>query len=310
MHRETLSASAPLYGRSTASILLKPIPFSFLDEFFPKKLNTVARVEFYSLCGGVPRYVNLVSSYRNHLAALEELVLNPDGVLYSEAKNILRDEISVPNVCWSIMNAIASGSARISELGAKLSLPANQLTRYIDLLRDLQLVKRIVPVLEANPEKSKKGVYAVCDPFFRLWFGTIYPYESFLEIGNAKLVLDRIKGSLVNHIAGCYEDICTENILPDMQKACCLRVGRQWGGDYEIDISGVDGSGELAFVAECKWTAHKVGVSLLNELKEKIMAHALPVSENCKYLFFSKSGFSEDLIKMSKSDGRIVLYDT
>lgn len=307
MHRETLSASAPLYGRASASILLKPLQFSFLNEFFTESRDTVRLVEFYSLCGGVPRYINLVRNYENHIKALEELVLSPEGILYSEAKNILRDEISVPNVCWSILNAIASGSTRISELGTRLSLPANQLTRYIDLLMDLQLIRRTVPVLESNPQKSKKGVYSVCDPFFRLWFGTIYPYESFLEMGNSKLVLQRIRERLINHVANCYEDICTESIMSGMSDFGCLKVGRQWAGDYEIDIAGVDEQGSLALLGECKWTAQKIGMSLLHELKGKVVGNSLPVSENCKYLFFSKSGFSDDLIKQSKHDENILL---
>ena len=227
--------------------------------------------------------------------------------MYSEAKNILRDEISVPNVCWSILNAVASGSTRISELGAKLSLPANQLTRYMDLLMDLQLVRRTIPILESNPQKSKKGIYSVCDPFFRLWFGIIYPYESFLEMGNSKLVLKRIRERLINHVAHCYEDICTENIMSDIREFECVKVGRQWAGNYEIDIAGVDGQGKLTFVGECKWTEQKVGVSLLQELKGKVMGHSLPISDKCKYLFFSKSGFSDELIKLSKNDEKIVL---
>jgi AAA+ ATPase superfamily predicted ATPase len=307
MFKETLSSSAPLYGRASATILLRPMPFRHMNEFFSKRHDFSSLVEFYSISGGVPRYINLAAKHSNYLEALENLVLKPEGVLYSEAKNILRDEISVPNVCWSILNAIASGATRISELGAKLCLPANQLTRYIDLLKELQLVRRIVPVLESNPQKSKKGIYKVCDPFFRLWFGTIYPYESFLEIGNKSLVLKRIKKRLAGHLAECYEDICAENILGDAEQFQYLKIGRQWGANYEIDLSGVNEDGRLVFVGECKWSNHKVGISLLKELQNKISENSLPVSENCRFIFFSKSGFTDDLIKLSREDKTIVL---
>ena len=107
MFKETLASSSPLYGRASSSILLKPIPFAHLGSFFKKKTSCKELVEFYSLCGGVPRYINLVSRYSNYMDALYRLVLSPEGILYSEAKNILKEEISVPNVCWSILNAIA-----------------------------------------------------------------------------------------------------------------------------------------------------------------------------------------------------------
>ncbi len=307
MFKETIASSSPLYGRASSSILLRPLSFSHLGNFFKTDLSDNELVEFYALCGGVPRYMNLVSKYSNYMVALENLILRPEGILYSEAKNILREEISVPNVCWSILNAIAGGSTRISELGAKLSLPANQLTRYMDLLKELQLVRRIVPVLESDPQKSKKGIYTVCDPFFRLWFGTIYPYESFLEIGNTSLVLRRIRERLTNHIAKCYEELCTERLLSVEDDMQCLKIGRQWGKNYEIDIAGADEEGKLSLIGECKWSNHKVGISLLKELQNKILENSLPVSKNCRFIFFSKSGFTDDLIKLSKEDKTIVL---
>jgi AAA+ ATPase superfamily predicted ATPase len=106
---------------------------------------------------------------------LAALVLHPDGILHNEARQLLQEEIQTPNQCWSILNAIGSGANRISEIAGRIGQPANKLTRYLDLLKDLHLVRRETPVLERNPAKSKKGIYVVSDPFFRMWFGAIYP---------------------------------------------------------------------------------------------------------------------------------------
>ena len=40
------------------------------------------------------------------------------------------------------------------------------------------------PRCYANSAQSKKGVYSITDPFLALWFGCIYPYESFLEFAD------------------------------------------------------------------------------------------------------------------------------
>lgn len=308
MHRETLAASAPLYGRATAALLLRPLPFRHLQAFFGTPRSAEELLGFYALCGGVPRYIRLACGYPDPTSALKELVLSPDGILYSEARNLLRDEIPVPNVCWSILSAIATGATRISELGARLSLPANQLTRYLDLLKDLQLVGREVPVMEANPLKSKKGVYAVRDPFFRLWFGAIYPYESLLEMGQLDLVLDRISGRLASHVAGCYEEVCRELLGSDADAPKCLRVGRQWGAHYEIDIAGTNEAGELVVAGACKWSGQKVGLSVLNELRKKLADNALSCAAECRYVLFSKSGFSDELMALAASDPGVRLY--
>jgi len=306
MYKETLSESSPLYGRASAQLLISPLQFRHLKKFIPGCSHNKL-IEFYSLTGGIPRYIELATQYNNFKSALKDLVLNRTGILYNEAKYILHDEISTPNTCWSILNALGSGTTRISELGTKLNLPANQLTRYIDLLKDLFLVNRTVPVLEKNPAKSKKGIYKVTDPFLRLWFGCIYPYESFLEFEQPDLVMKKINNLITNHISGCFEDICRTFVKENMLKFNCIKVGRQWSKNYEIDIAGVNEKNEITIVGECKWTNKKTGLSLLEELKNKIADNNLPVYSDCKYIFFSKSGFTNDLLKKAKSDKSIVL---
>ena len=211
MYKQTMKYNSPLYGRASAHILLSPVNASYLKDFVSIS-DTNDLVEFYSISGGVPRYIELCAKFRNYSNILTNLILDKDSILYSEAKYLLQEEVTSPNTCWSILNAIATGSTKISELGNKLSLPANQLTRYIDLLKDLFLVKREVPVLEKNPAKSKKGVYAVTDPFMRLWFGCIYPYESFLEFDEKEKIMDKLFTLIQNHISYCFEDLSREFI--------------------------------------------------------------------------------------------------
>jgi len=306
MYKETLAESSPLYGRASAQLLISPLRFKYLKDFFPK-LTHNELIEFYSLTGGIPRYIELACGHNDFKSALKNLVLNRNGILYNEAKYILHDEIYTPNTCWSILNALGSGTTKISELGTKLNLPANQLTQYINLLKDLFLVYREVPVLEKNPAKSKKGIYKVADPFLRLWFGCIYPYESFLEFEQSDLVMKKIKPQLLKHISFCYEDICRDFVKKNMLEFNCVKVGRQWAKNYEIDIAGVNEKNELTIIGECKWSNKKIGLSLLEELKNTSTDNNLPISHNCKFIFFSKSGFTKDLLKKAKSDKSIIL---
>lgn len=147
MYKETIAKSAPLYGRASAQLLLRPLSYQHVRDFLPHCSNDEL-VEMFSLGGGVPRYLELLRDYPNFSEALKELVLKPTGILYQEARHILREEITPPNTCWSILNELGNGTGRISDLAGRLKLPANQLTRYIELLRDLFLVHREVPVLE------------------------------------------------------------------------------------------------------------------------------------------------------------------
>ena len=307
MYRETMEYNAPLYGRASAHILLSPFKAEYLKEFYSSATDSNTLVEFYSLSGGVPRYIELFEKYTNYRDAVISLILNKNSILYSEAKYLLQEEVTSPNTCWSILNAIANGSTKISELGNKLGLPANQLTRYIELLKDLFLVHREVPVLEKNPMKSKKGVYAVSDPYIRLWFGCVYPYESFLEFGEKEKILDKLFPLLHTHTAYCFEVLARDYVKRHFEKYDCIKVGRQWSGNYEIDVAGVNAANKLVVLGECKWTNAKIGVSIYNELKEKARVNKLPLANNHKYIFFSKNGYTEELIKLSEKDETIFL---
>lgn len=306
MYRETMAQSAPLYGRSTAQLLLSPLAYSHLQDFFPNQSEDEL-VKLYALGGGVPRYLELFGKYKGFDDALEDLVMQRSGLLYQEARYMLHEEISSPNTCWSILQALGNGTGRISEIAGKLGLPANQLTHYIDLLRDLFLIYREVPVLEKNPAKSKKGFYQVADPFLRLWFGAIFPYESFFEFGQIDAIKERLQPLLRLHIAHCYEELCRNYVRQQAARLGCLKVGRQWSGKYELDVAGVDGEYKLNVIGECKWSRKKVGVSIYSRLHEKVSQHGLPVSRKCKYILFSRSGFTEDLAQLEDADENLVL---
>ena len=306
MYRETLAASAPLYGRSSAQILLKPIEFCHLGSFLPSKSDTEL-VEFFTLTGGVPRYLDLASGYPSFKAALAALVLHPDGILHNEARQLLQEEIQTPNQCWSILHAIGSGANRISEIAGRTGQPANKLTRYLDLLKDLHLVRRETPVLEKNPAKSKKGIYVVSDPFCRLWFGAIYPYMSFFEFSEAELAYSRIEPLIAKLVAERYEEVCRQWIRERAVDFNAASVGRQWSSAYEIDVAAVNSEFELTVVGECKWSDHKLGIAVLRDLEQKVAIQNLPVAADCRYILFNKAGFTSELEELANRNNNFIL---
>ena len=306
MYKETLAASAPLYGRASAQMLLRPIAFSHLAEFLPGRTG-LEQVEFFALTGGVPRYLDLASAYPTLKSALAALVLHPDGILHNEAKQLLQEEIQTPNLCWSILHAIGSGAHRISEIAGRIGQPANKLTRYLDLLKDLHLLQRETPVLDRDAAKSKSGIYVVSDPFCRLWFGAIYPYMSYFEFAEPDLAYSRIEAHITKLVAEGYEEVCRQWLRKRAVDFNATSIGRQWSKTYEIDVAAVNPELKLTVVGECKWSDQKIGLSILRELQAKVLSQNLPLAEGCRYVLFSKVGFTAELEKLAVTDQNIVL---
>ena len=81
-----------------------------------------------------------------------------------------------------------------------------------------------------------------------------------------------------------------------------VKVGRCWDRHHEIDVAGIDESGSLVLVGECKMTKSPAGISVLKELHDKV-AHFAPSADNLRLVIFSSGGYTDALRREAKLDG-------
>lgn len=306
MESQTLAYGSPLYGRRTAQIRLKQIPFGYYHEFFPSKSRREL-IEMYAVTGGVPKYIELFSESKDIYSAIQKCVLNRSGYLYDEPHFLLQQEVSEVGSYFSIIKAIAAGNSKLSAISSILEIKSTSLTKYLKTLIDLDILEREVPITEENPEKSKKGLYKIKDNYLRFWFAFVYPNMSFIESGHSRIVMNKIRNSLVkNHIAFVYEDVCKERMwelnAEDAWPFNFTKIGRFWDSKDEIDIVALDPEGKNLILGECKYWTDPVGVSVLRDLEAK--TDAVPWERNNRkvwYVLFSASGFTDELIKEAES---------
>lgn len=300
MQSQTLAYDSPLYGRRTAQIRLKQIPFAYYHQFFPDK-SRKELIEMYAVTGGVPKYIELFSQSKDIYSAIEKCVLNRSGYLYDEPYFLLQQEVSEVGSYFSIIKAIAAGNTKLSSIAGVLEVKSTNLTKYLKTLIDLDILEREVPVTEDSPEKSKKGLYKIKDNYLRFWFAFVYPNMSFIESGHGRIVMDKIRKSLVrNHIAFVYEDICRERMWEINAEGVWpfyfSKLGRYWDSKEEIDIAAIDPDGKNLILGECKYWQEPVGVSVLRELEAKAKTVSWEKEKRKTwFVLFSVNGFTEDL---------------
>lgn len=314
MESQTLSYNSPLYGRRTAQIRLTQIPFRYYAEFFPHK-NRRERIEMYAVTGGVPKYIELFSECKDIYTAIQRNILNRSGYLYDEPNFLLQQEVSEIGSYFSIIKAIAAGNSRLSSIATMLELKATGLTKYLKTLIDLDIVEREVPVTEENPEISKKGLYKIKDNYIRFWFAFVYPNRSFIESGNSRIVMDKIRKSLISgHTAYVYEDVCRERMWDLNSKERWpfhfSKIGRWWDAHDEIDIAAIDPDGNNLILGECKFWQEPVGVSVLRSLEEKTSrVDWKRHNRHVWYVLFSAAGFTEELKRLSETRNDLLLCE-
>ncbi len=300
MYEQTLSYNSPLYGRRTSAIKLEALKFKYLDDFFHNKTQNEL-IELYAVLYGVPKYLEMFRDTKDIFKSIEKNILSSSSYLYDEPRYILQNEVNEPITYFTILETIASGEHKIGNIASKLNKNVQNITSYISKLIELDIIYKDVPITEQNPTKSKKGLYFIKDNFFRFWFLYVLTHKSQLEIDNTQYVLKKIKENFSGYVAKTYEDISIEYTL---KKYELLKCGRWWNKNSEIDVVGV--AEDCLIVGECKYSNKKVGVDILKSLQTKSLEIELKLPI-LKYMLFSKSGFTDDLIKLSQNDESVEL---
>ena len=247
MQKHALSHDSPLYGRRSAQIRLKPLPFTDLYAVQGQPFSHA--VEQYSVTGGVPKYLEFFEPGEDLYRQIQEVVLSKNGFLYEEPNFLLKDEVQSANSYFSIIRAIADGNHKLGKIAGALGMETSSLTPYLSTLIDLDFLKKATPVTEKNPEKSRKGLYFISDNFIRFWFRYVYPYKGELELDNQQIVLDELEKDFIQKfVAFSYEDVC-KDIFASLCRSKAVdfapsRIGSYWlndiNGDTEIDVMAVD----------------------------------------------------------------------
>lgn len=287
-----LSRRGPLFGRRTGQLRLGPLAPAHLGALFGWK--TPALIELAALFGGVPGYLARLDPALDLERNLERRVLARGEPLYEEVPFLLREELREPRVYQAVLATIAAGATRFGEISSKVGLDKANLSRYLGTLGELGLIEREVPVMEARPDKSRKGRYRITDPFVATWYAFVHPYRDRLERGRASEVMDaEVRRRLPIWLGTAVEPVLAE-LLPrtDVVPFEVAFTGRQWSPQAELDVVMLDRERRRAMVAEVKWTAGATPKSAMAALRTR--AEKVPELSDLElsYALVSRAGFS------------------
>lgn len=307
---ETLSDKSPLYGRRTGQIHVKPMSFYDSWKFFPL-MSFHQFLEFYSITGGNPEYLTRFSEYNSVHDALKHEVFNTRSPLYDEIDFLLKEELREPKNYYSILKSLALKRNKISDLIEQTGIEKSSIHTYLYYLENLGLIEKEIPITEKYPEKSRKGLYKIKDQFIQFWFQFVLPYKREIEIDEIDFLMNRVNEFFPKIIQENYQRATPEIILKHTKILGFIeRVGRYWDNETEIDNIGFNEHDKTIYFIECKWSNKLIGTNIFNDLKLKSKRIDWNIGKRIeKFILLSKSGFTNDLIKISKKDRNIILIN-
>ncbi|MHA1616255.1 MAG: AAA family ATPase [Candidatus Njordarchaeales archaeon] len=149
--KKLLGYKSPLFGRREASLKMKPMNFLEIRGFFPRYTFTEL-LTIYGVVGGIPAYLEKLSAEKSVDENIKT-VITPGTYLYDEALNILRQEVREPRTYFTILSMIAEGRTSPSELASAARIDVRSITKYIELLEELDILRRIRPLGFRKPVK-------------------------------------------------------------------------------------------------------------------------------------------------------------
>ena len=304
MENEVLGYRSPLYGRRTGQWRVDPMTFSAAGRFRKEK-SFGDRIAHFAVAGGIPAYWLQFESRKGFNENLKGHLLRKGEMLYDEVEFILREELREPRYYFALLQAMAQGKRKLSELVNATGISQPVANKYLGVLADLRIVEREIPVTEEKPLKSKKGLYHITDEFFQFWFKFIFTSRGELELGRVEEVLKKIQQGLSQHLGRIYEKVARERLVFSPGRIFPFSaVGRWWDRNEEIDLVGINKELDSILFGEVKWTEKLVGTDIYENLKRKAQKVAWG-GKNRKEFFclFSKKGFTDSMIKAAKKEG-------
>ncbi len=296
MQKMVLDASEPLYGRADERLNLQPIPVRYWKEEF--QLSATQVVEEYSVWGGVPRYWELRERESSFEDALDNLLLDPNGLLYDEPLTLFFDEDGKGSLYTSIMNALGAGNRQYSRLASAVGKKTTELSVPLKNLGEMSFIAKEVPFGESE-KKSKKTLYRIADPFMDFYYHFVSPNKSLLAIGRNGRVKDIIRNQFNTYVGDYWELFCRTAVSGNELEGHNWMMAKRWWGtvlnekgeqeQVEFDVVAESDDKKYLLIGECKWQKPDYAERLLAELKRKSLLVPFIGKHKVIYALFLKN---------------------
>jgi hypothetical protein len=262
---------------------MKPLSAGYIQEALDYNAPSRAVVA-YSVWGGIPRYWEVAEEYGEEIdEAVDRCILDPLSPLFREPERLLLEESPPAMALRPLLDMIGAGVHRVSELAGRLGTAATSLSRPLSRLVELDLVNRETPFGESE-RSSKRSLYRISDPFFRLWFRVVAPNKAVLTEAPAdtrKVVWLRSRAVLV---AETWEELC-RRAVPNLHRGTSDlgKLGpwepakRFWRGNGpEWDIVSQSMDGQRLLLGEAKWSATPLDDREITEVFHELLRKGMP----------------------------------
>ena len=225
------------------------------------------------------------------------MILDRGAPLHDEPTHLLQSELTSVARYASVLRAVADGCTQWSDIVGRLPdfKEGAQLSPYMARLEALGLVE-VTRSLDSD-ERARNRRYHLGDPFLAFWYHFVLPHRSALQAGHLSWVYEHgIAPHFDRFLGPVFETVCRDFVRFSGEEVFGVparEVGSVWAGDYDLDVAATLLDGRV-ILGECKWWTDRLGVNVLNTLKQSA-AKTRYGEGDAELALFSRSGFTDEV---------------
>lgn len=274
----------------TNTIHLSYLDFTSIKELFPE-MNRLDQLYVYSLLGTTPSNLKYYNPKLDFTENIYNLFLSPNSYLFDYGIRVLKSEISDIGTYSSILHSISKGNTKIGDIANSLEVKSTYLTRYLQKLIDMMIIKKIVPVGE-DKKISKFGRYEIEDSALKFWFSYIYPNLTALQLNDVQEVSKIIQDEFIRKTVFLSYKKCIKEFVNNKQKDVLgyepTSIGSWWdNNNNSIDLIAYNR--KLITFIQILWEDKDMAKISYGELKSA--SEKFQTSLEKKYIIVTKSTF-------------------
>ena len=290
MYRIFENYKAPLFGRATCFLRVKPFKASVLRDILAENAPGFSPddlLAFYAFTGGVAKYVQLLID--NKAVTLQKMlnyIVREDSQFIADGKNMLIEEFGKDYaIYFTILSCIARGENTRGQIEHTVG---SEVSGYLTRMEhDYGLITKQIPIFSKS--ESKNVHYAIEDNYLTFWFRFIYKYSHIIEIaqfGTLKKIIERDYAVFSGKILERY---FREKLL---ETGNFSKMGSYWDktGQNEIDLIAVNELDKTAIIAEIKRNKQHIRYTALREKAAAMLTKTGQLKDyNIEYIGMSLS---------------------
>jgi uncharacterized protein len=324
---QLLGGSAPLRGRATLELVVRPFGFREAAGFWGLEHDPDLAFQVNALVGGTPAYLEMCGgagpAHTGDIAAwAARRLLNPASAMFREGNLLLREEPSIadPTSYTATLAAIAAGHHRRSEIAAALGRQTGALGHLLSGLQDIGLVAQVDDAL-----REKRSVFRIAEPVVRLHQLLIARHEPELVAGRAERVWTANTDTVDSRILGphfedlartwCFEHASEATLGGYVTHVRTTEIScREHKQGHEADVVVTESTSyaadRITAIGEAKGTSSPMDVPHLERLEHlRGLLPSAKINGLPKLLFFARSGFTPALVRLAAQRADIELID-